>query len=209
MQASAGHILRVGVTGGIGSGKSLVCSMFAREGVPVLSADDIAKQMMRDDQVLHRKLAALLGPQTYLSNGELNRTYIAGKIFTNRRVQRKVNALVHPRVEAELERRFLKLGRSGEKIGIVEAALIYEAGYERALDFVVVVDAPEAQRIERVVRRDGSMKSDVRRRIRAQWPARQKLKDADYVIRNTGSPGDLEASVRFLLTILKNIIGKP
>jgi dephospho-CoA kinase len=186
-----------------------VCSMFARKGVPVLSADDIAKQIMRDDRLLHRKLASLLGPSTYLPNGELDRKYVAGKIFSDPHLQKEVNALVHPRVEAELKKRFLTLGRSGEKIGIVEAALIYEAGYDRALDFVVVVDAPEASRIERVVRRDGSKKSDVRKRIRAQWPVRQKLKWADYVIRNTGSPSDLEASVRFLLTLLKNIVNKP
>jgi len=203
--SSVDHILRVGVTGGIGSGKSLVCSFFARLGVPVLSADDIAKDLLQNDVSARRALADILGRGAYRPDGELDRHYVAGKIFSDSALQRRVNALVHPRVEARVEKQFLKLQRAGEKIGIVEAALIYEAGFEKHLDCVVVVDALESKRIQRVVNRDKTTSEAVRRRMRAQFPARAKVNKADYVLRNSGSIGDLKTSVRFLHTILQHI----
>ena len=205
MASSVDHILRVGVTGGIGSGKSLVCSFFSRLGVPVLSADDIAKDLMRNDASLRRALAAILGRGTFRPDGEVDRHYVAGKIFSDSALQRRVNALVHPRVEARVEEQFVKLQRAGEKIAIIEAALIYEAGFEKHLDCVVVVDALEARRIQRVVNRDKTTPEAVRRRMRAQLPGGSKVSKADYVIRNSGSIGDLKASVRFLHTILQHI----
>jgi len=203
--SSVNHILRVGVTGGIGSGKSIVCSFFSRLGVPVLSADDIAKNLMQNDVSMRRALAGILGRGAYRLDGEFDRHYVAGKIFSDSVLQRRVNALVHPRVEARVEKQFLKLQRAGEKIGIVEAALIYEAGFEKHLDCVIVVDSTEAKRIQRVVIRDKTTPEAVRRRMRAQFPARSKVSKADYVIRNSGSIGDLKASVRFLHTILQHI----
>lgn len=205
MASSVDHILRVGVTGGIGSGKSLVCTFFSRLGVPVLSADGIAKKIMRTDASLRRALVALLGQGAYRRDGEIDRHYVAGKIFSDSALQQRVNALVHPRVEAKVEKQFVKLLHAGEKIAIVEAALIFEAGFEKHLDCVVVVDAPQAQRIQRVVNRDKTTPEAVRSRMRAQLPAGSKVRKADYVIRNSGSIGDLKASVRFLHTILQHI----
>lgn len=206
MRSSAGHILRVGVTGGIGSGKSLVCSLFSQLGIPVLSADDIAKEVMSYDRSLRRELTSLLGASTYRSDRELDRDYIAAKIFFNESLKRKVNGLVHPRVKAELEKRFAELEQRGEKIGIVEAALIYEAGYDKSLNAVIVVDAPEPERVERVVERDKTSAEEVRNRMRAQWPVEQKLRKADYIIRNNGSLRELETSVQFLVKVLQNTV---
>ena len=203
-----GHILRIGVTGGIGSGKSLVCSIFSRLGVPVLSADDIAKELMSGDASLRRALIKLLGSSTYRHDGNLDRPYIASRIFSDSGLQRKVNALVHPRVEAEVGKRFVKLEKAGNRLGIVEAALIYEAGFEKELDYVVVVDSPEADRIERVIARDNTAAEEVRKRIQSQQSPESKLRKADYIIRNTGSITDLENSVRFLFTLLQSIVGK-
>ena len=208
MASSVDHILRVGVTGGIGSGKSLVCSFFSRLGVPVLSADNIAKDLIRNDASVRRALVAILGRGAYRPDGDVDRQYVAGKIFSDSALQRRVNALVHPRVEARVEKEFLKLQRAGEKIGVMEAALIYEAGFENHLDCVVVVDALEAKRIQRVVNRDKTTSEAVRSRMRAQLPGRSKVSKADYVIRNSGSIGDLKASVQFLHTILQHIAEK-
>jgi dephospho-CoA kinase len=205
---SAGNFLRVGVTGGIGSGKSLVCSLFAKLGIPVISADDIAKEIMQNDDALRRQLRALLGPSTYQSDGRLDRAYVAGKIFSNKSLHRKVNHLVHPVVEAEIDKRFLEMERGGETVGIVEAAMIYEAGYDKRLDLVIVVDAPEAKRIERVVKRDGTSADEVQKRINAQSPAEKKTGKAGYVIRNTGSLATLESSVEFLSAILQTMSKK-
>ena len=205
MTSSESHILRVGVTGGIGSGKSLVCSLFSHLNVPVLSADDIAKNLMQSDVTLRQALVALLGAETFQSDGTLRRTYVAEKIFSSPGLQRKVNLLVHPRVEAEVQNQFGKLAKSGNKIAIVEAALIYEAGFEKQLDSVIVVDAPEADRIRRVVERDGTTVAAVRRRIGAQASPESKIRKADYVIKNTGSLIELEQAVRFLFSILTTI----
>ena len=203
-----GHLLRIGVTGGIGSGKSLVCSMFSRLGVPVLSADDIAKQLMRDDSKLRRGLVEVLGPAVYSPDGELDRSYVAAKIFSQPGLHRKVNALVHPRVEAEVSKQFVKMEKAGNLLGIVEAALIFEAGFDSELDYIIVVDSPESERTRRVVARDKMAAADVEKRIQAQGSADSKLRKADYVIRNTGSVEDLESSVRFLHSLLKTVAGK-
>jgi dephospho-CoA kinase len=202
-------ILRIGITGGIGSGKSLVCSIFSELGFSVLSADDIAKDLMLSDSSLRRKLKSLLGPQTYASDGALNRAYVASRIFTDGSLQRSVNKLVHPKVEAYLERQFREFQRRGKKCAIVEAALIYEAGYDATLDGVIVVDAPVAERIDRISKRDRSSAGEVRKRMKSQWPVREKLKRADYVIRNTGSRLELRKSVQFLAAVLHTISRRP
>jgi len=182
--------------------------MFSRLGVPVLSADDIAKELMKGDPPLRRALIKLLGSSAYRPGGELDRRFVATKIFSDSGLQRKVNALVHPRVEAEVGKQFVRLEKAGNRLGIVEAALIYEAGFEEELDYVIVVDSPEADRIQRVVDRDGVEADDVRKRIQSQHSPQSKLRKADYIIRNTGSVNDLDASVRFLFSLLQSIVGK-
>jgi dephospho-CoA kinase len=207
-KSSSAGILRVGVTGGIGSGKTIVCTLFANHGIPVMSADVIAKELMQTDSALRSQLGLLLGSSAYRPDGSLDRAYVAAKIFSNKSLQRKVNSLVHPRVEAEIDSRFEALERSGKAIGMVEAALIYEAGYDKRLDVVIVVDAPEADRIKRVVARDSSSTDEVKRRIAAQAPSEQKARKADYIIRNATSMSELEASVDFLVKLLKKTIKK-
>ncbi len=179
--------------------------MFSDLGFPVLSADEIAKKLMQSDFALTRKLTALLGREAYYSDGSLNKTYVASRIFSDAAVHRSVNRLVHPKVESALEKEFRKLKRKGKKFVIVEAALIFEAGYDAALDLTIVVDAPETRRLERIRRRDGSHPADVRKRMRAQWPVKAKLKKADYIIRNAGSKRDLQQSVRFLSGVFHTI----
>ena len=201
-------ILRVGVTGGIGSGKTIVCSLFAKHGIPVVSADEIAKELMQSDNSLRSQLGLLLGPSTYRPDGSLDRAFVAAKVFSDKSLQRKVNSLVHPKVEAEIDSRFVAMAQRGEAIGIVEAALIYEAGYDKRLDLVIVVDAPESVRIKRVVARDRSSAVEVQKRIAAQSSSEQKTRKADYVIHNSGSMSELEASVDFLVLLLQKTIKK-
>ncbi|MBM4161841.1 MAG: dephospho-CoA kinase [Ignavibacteria bacterium] len=201
-------MLRIGVTGGIGSGKSFVCSAFARLGVPVLSADLLAKELMHNDPALRRKVLALLGSSAYDSDGSLNRQSVAAKIFSNETLRARINAAVHPRVVHQLDRQLGKLEREGRSMAIVEAALIYEAGYDKRLDVVVVVDANERVRIQRLMDRDKMTADEVRRRIRSQWSTAQKAEKADYVIRNNGSLEELETNVRFLHSLFTLISGK-
>lgn len=205
---SANHILRIGVTGGIGSGKSLVCSLFARLGVPVLSADQLAKELMVQDGELKMAIAKLLGASAYEPDGSLSREYIASKIFSNKSLQKKINSLVHPRVEERLDREIARLERQGKRMAIVEAALIYEAGYDKRLDIVVVVDANEGERVRRVAYRDSVPEEEVRKRVQSQWSPSRKVQKADYVICNDGSFEELEANVRFLHTLFTSLTVK-
>ncbi len=199
------RLITIGVTGGIGSGKTEVCRIFETLGVPMLSADTIAKEISNYDPRVRQLLVELLGTQAYTSDGVLDRAYVASRFFSNKNIQRKVNAIIHPRVEEEIKRRFSTMEREGTRIGIVEAALIYEAGLDRLLDAVVVVDASEEIKIDRIVKRDGSSRTSVLDRMKAQMDPSAKLKRADYIIHNEGTIEELEQKIRFLYSIFQNL----
>jgi dephospho-CoA kinase len=199
------NILKIGITGGIGSGKSAVCSFFAHLGVPVLYADEIAKELSSTDSTIRKKLVALLGELAFQTDGSLNRSFIASKIFANKELQKKVEFIIHPRVEKEIERQIKELAHRGELIIIVEAALIYEAGLHKKLDAVIVVHADEFVRISRVRKRDVVSEDAVRSRMTAQLDAKTKLEKADYIIYNNGTLEELESKVRFLYIVFKQL----
>ncbi len=194
--------LRVGITGGIGSGKTTVAGEFLRLGFPVIFADEIAKSIADSSAAVRRQLIRILGRDAYRANGRLNRSVVASRIFSDPRLRRRMEAVIHPRVEREVDRLFRELGRRGECLAFVEAALIFEAKMERMLHAVVVVDAPAAKRLARVRRRDGVEHEAVRRRMANQLPAREKRSRADVVIRNNGTRAQLRAQVRFLAGLL-------
>jgi dephospho-CoA kinase len=135
----------------------------------------------------------------------LNRQFVASKIFSNNGLQRKVEAVIHPQVEKERERRIKELIKQGYRFLIVEAALIYEAGLDKKLDSVVVVNAEEATRVARVRKRDALPEENIYARINAQCDVKKKLEKADYVIHNNGTLEELESKVRFLYTLFKNL----
>ena len=179
--------------------------MFESLGVHVLYADDIAKEISNSNPEVKAAIAKLLGDSAYTSDGTLNREYVSSKVFSQKRLQQKLNAIVHPKVEKELDRRVAGLEEIGKKIVIVEAALIYEAGLDKKLDVVVVVDADENLRVERLLSRDGAKETDIRNRMKAQWNPDVKLKKADYVIHNNVSIQDLEEKVKFLHAIFESL----
>jgi dephospho-CoA kinase len=196
------------VTGGIGSGKTAVCDIFARLGVPVLHSDEIAKELSNSNAVIRKKLLTLLGDHAYLSDGTLDRSSVAAKIFSKKELRQKVEAVIHPHVEKERERRIKELMKQGHRIVLVEAALIYETGLDKKLDNVLVVDAEEAARITRVRKRDAIPEAMVRVRIDAQLDVKKKIEKADYVIHNNGTLEELESKVRFLYTVFSKLINK-
>lgn len=130
---------------------------------------------------------------------------VAELIFSKKELQAKLEAILHPRVKEELENRIMDLERAGNRLVVIEAALIYEAGYDRWLDAVVVVDADENARLQRVRKRDAVSEFDVRTRMRAQMEPSAKVGKADFVIMNDGALADLEAKVRFLHSIFLRI----
>jgi dephospho-CoA kinase len=196
----------VGVTGGMGSGKSTVCEAFAQTGIPVLFADDIAKELCEQDSVLRKKLIGLLGEESFSSDGSYNRTYVASRIFADQDLKERVEACIHPRVEKEMKRRVNTLRSSGQDLVLIEAALVYEAEMDDWLDAVLVVDADEPIRIQRVARRTGLADEEIRKRMFSQIPADEKIQWADYVIKNNGTIEELRDRVKFFASLFRSLL---
>lgn len=178
--------LQIGVTGGIGAGKSLVCRIFAHLGVPVYDADSHAKALMTTDGILVSQIKKEFGDLTYHPDGALNRVYLAGHVFQDEEKLEKLNALVHPRVAADYagwldrHKRFPYV--------LKEAALLFESGSYRLLDKIVVVTAAEPVRRKRVLKRDPHRTVEQFNGIvEKQMPEAEKLKRADYIIVNDDS----------------------
>jgi dephospho-CoA kinase len=199
-------IYKLGVTGGIGSGKSTVCKVFERLGVPVLFADDISKEISTTHPIIKKKIITLLGVEAYTADGMLNRQYIASKIFSNKALQKKIESILHPQVEKEIEHRIAALQQAGHRLAIIEAALLFEAGLDKKMDAVLVLDADESVRVQRVQRRDGASEKDIRARMKAQSDARKNAAKADYVFHNNGSPEELATNARFLYSIVTHLV---
>jgi dephospho-CoA kinase len=194
------------VTGGIGSGKSLVCGVFERLGRVVLSADAIAHRITDTDPAVASEIRALLGDDVYRQDGTLDRKLAAARVFGNLLQVRRLNRIVHPRVFDAIEAEVNALPPERRRpYVIVEAALIYESGLDRSLDRIIVVDAPEVDRIHRVMTRDGGSEEDVRQRMAAQLPAAKKAGKADFVIYNDRNAVSIETKVRFLDGVLRSL----
>ncbi|MEJ1236654.1 dephospho-CoA kinase [Chryseolinea sp. T2] len=175
--------LQIGITGGIGSGKSLVCKILACLGAPVYDADSHAKNLMTTDGILISNIKKEFGELSYNTDGSLNRKYLSATVFNDADKLEKLNSLVHPRVAHDYARWLSE--HSNHPYVVKEAALLYEAGSYKQLDRIVVVTAPDELRIERVVKRDPHRsKEQIRAIIGQQMPQEEKMKRADFVVVN-------------------------
>ena len=174
---------QIGITGGIGTGKSLVCRIFQCFGVPVYDADSHAKELMTTDGILISNIKKEFGELSYNTDGSLNRNYLSLRVFNDAEQLRKLNQLVHPRVAIDYKRWVDK--KVGAQYVLKEAALLFEAGSNQQLDKVIVVTAPETLRIQRVLKRDRYRTEDQIKSIVAnQMPEEEKMKRADFIVRN-------------------------
>ena len=199
-------MLRVGITGGIGSGKTTVCKIFESMGIPVYYADKRAKYLMSYNWELKLKIKSILGKDAYHRNGRLNRQYVASKIFNDPKLLNKVNSLVHPAVHEDAMAWFKSL--RGIPYALYEAALLVENGSFRNLDNLIVVSAPKELRIKRVVKRDKTSKEEVIKRINNQLPESKKIEVADHVIINDETHSIIESVVKVHRNLLKEIDGE-
>ena len=183
-------MMKVGITGGIGSGKSTVCRLFAQKGIAVYDSDAAAKRLMQEDGALRRQLAGRFGEGTF-RNGVLDRAYLAGIVFADPQALADLNALVHPVVMRDFD---AWAARQEGSYVILESALLFDAGFDACVDRTVAVLAPEALRIERTCRRDGCGADQVVRRIAAQLDDDALSARADYVVVNIFEE-DLEPAV--------------
>lgn len=175
--------LQVGVTGGIGSGKSLVCKVFYALGVPVYDADSRAKAIMTTDGILVSQIKAEFGDLSYNTDGSLNRSYLSEQIFQHPHLRERLNALVHPLVAIDTEQWVNQ--QVGHAYVIREAALMFESGSYKKLNASILVAAPEALRMKRVRQRDPQRTEDAIRKImEAQMPEEEMRKRADFIIEN-------------------------
>ncbi len=173
-------MLKVGITGGIGSGKSTVSKIFEVLGIPVYYADDAARRIMNEDEVLKTAIIKEFGEETY-TNGALNRSYLAAKVFNDQHQLEKLNALVHP---ATLRDADDWMKKQNSPYTLKEAALIFESGAQQQLDFVIGVYAPATLRIHRAMKRDAISKEEVTARMDKQMDETIKMKLCDFIITN-------------------------
>ena len=192
-------MLKVGLTGGIGSGKSTVAAIFETLGVPVYYADKEAKRLMIEDDSLIQSIKKLLGEESYI-NSILNREYIASVVFNNKEKLEQLNQLIHPLTIADS----LKwMSQQTTPYSIKEAALIFESNSESHLDVIIGVSAPESLRIKRVMDRDKIDEAAVRQRMSRQISEAEKIKSCDFVITNDESNLLTPQVIRIHETLMK------
>ncbi|BBE16811.1 dephospho-CoA kinase [Aquipluma nitroreducens] len=174
-------MLKIGITGGIGSGKSTVCRVFSVMGIPVFEADKVARKLMDTDEEIHEKLVRLFGAAVYLPDQTVNRKYLAGIVFKDPSLLAKLNEIVHPVVRKTF---FDWCERQKSPYIIHEAAILFESGFYKMMDKTITVVTNEDERIHRVMKRDGITIELVKERIKNQWSDEERMKLADFVIGN-------------------------
>ena len=181
-------MLRIGITGGIGSGKSMVARVFAALGVPVYDSDSRAKHVMAHDLVLRAQLQAAFGTEAYDTAGQLNRPYLANVAFNDAAQLARLNALVHPRVGEDFATWSAAQAAAGQPYILKEAALLYESEAYKGLNAIITVFAPAEVRAARVLRRDSHRSAaDVQAIMSKQLSEDEKLARAEHVVYNDDS----------------------
>lgn len=201
-------VLDVGLTGGIGCGKSLALSIFRALGCPTLDADDIYHDLIQTGKPLYTRLVRAFGTGILGSDDAIDRKKLAAVVFADSEKRERLNELAHPAVIEEQKRRKkeirkqLKRENVSHAVIVTDAALMIEAGTCKNYDAVVVVACEPETQLRRIMERDGLSEADARRRIDAQMPVAEKVKYADYVIRNDAGPRELITQVETVLAAL-------
>lgn len=196
---------RIGITGGIGSGKSVVAQLLSVHGIPVYIADDEGKKLADTSPAIRERLVRLFGPEIYTGGG-LNRPLLARAIFGNKELLLQVDRIIHP----EVNRHFLAWsGRLPVDCCAIESAILFESGFDRIVDVKLLVYAPLEIRIRRALQRGNLTEEDLRKRIANQIPDEEKKPRADYVVTNDGRKPLLPQVAEFLREFKTRQEGKP
>jgi dephospho-CoA kinase len=186
-------MLRIGITGGMGSGKTTVCHVFETLGVPVYYADDRGKYLLQHNESVKQKVRSVFGKSVYNDKEEFDRVAMAAMVFKDSAKLRELEAIVHPAVQEDFE----EWAKAQDSAYILkEAALLFESGSYKALDKIITVYAPVAIRVQRVVERDKSTTEKVMERIEKQWPDEKKKELSDFIIINDESQAVLPQVLR-------------
>lgn len=189
---------RIGITGGIGSGKSVVSQLLRVMGYSVYDTDSEAKRLMASLPALKHQIAEAFGPDIYEGDGMLNRALLASRVFGQAERIARLDSMVHPAVRQD----FLRWVQSLEgTICFVESAILYESHFDELVDEVWLVTAPESLRIERVQQRSGLSEEEIKKRMASQMPEAEKQRRGNYIIRNDGDTSVIQA----ILSLLKRL----
>ncbi|WP_437563817.1 dephospho-CoA kinase [Sorangium sp. So ce542] len=197
-----------GLTGGLGSGKSTVAARFRAQGLPVIDADALARDVVAKGTEGLAEVVRAFGPEVLSPDGSLDRARVAAIVFDDPDKRRRLNAIVHPRIGALLLERAAELEARGEPLACYEAALLVENGVADAFRPLVVVVVPEAVQIARAMARDGATEEQVRARLAAQLPLASKVAVADHVIDNAGDRAATERQADEVLAAIRAKLGR-
>lgn len=193
-------MLRVGLTGGIGSGKSTASNFFELFGSFVINADEEAKKILSSNETVQHELISEFGTDIIDVSGEINKAKLARVAFQDEDHQQRLNSVIHPYIYNSIDDHFNDVLKDNKfDIFIVDGALIFESGYDVHMDYIVVVTALLKNRMERALARQTLSREEILKRIELQWPEEEKVNLADFVIHNDGSEEDLKNNVKILI----------
>ncbi len=198
--------LLVGITGGIGAGKSAVATVYRDAGFTVLSADEIAREIVRPGSAALKEIRLLFGPKSIKLDGNLDRAYVREKITADPGLRAQLEGITHPRIQ----KRSLELAQhafhKGAEIVFYEAPLLFEAKSDHSMDKVICVHAPDSLRVERTMKRDGSSKHHAEMLLASQMPQSEKMKLSDFLVRNSGELSEMKLNALDVLKELEALV---
>ena len=197
-------MLKVGLTGGIGSGKSTASKFFEKLGAFILDADKEAKNLLEKNEIVQHEVISEFGTDIINTIGKVDKNKLARVAFQDVDHQRRLNSVVHPYIYDLIDKTFDKVLNDGKyAVFIIDAAMIYESGYDIHLDYIIVITAQLKNRMERALARKTLTREEILKRIEFQWPEEEKVGMADFVIHNDGSEKELNDNIK---SIIKKLI---
>jgi|TARA_B100001079_G_scaffold50158_1_gene41100 dephospho-CoA kinase len=193
-------MLKVGLTGGIGSGKSTASKFFEKLGAFILDADKEAKNLLEKNEIVQHEVISEFGTDIINTTGKVDKNKLARVAFQDVDHQRRLNSVVHPYIYDLIDKTFDKILSDGKHaVFIIDAAMIYESGYDIHLDYIIVITAQLKNRMERALARKTLTREEILKRIEFQWPEEEKVGMADFVIHNDGSEKELNDNIKSLI----------
>lgn len=197
--------LVVGITGGIGSGKSTFCEILTQNNFPVIHSDNMAKEIMAADDAVKKRIIETLGTQSYFNDGKINTHYLRDIVFNDFEKLQILNSIVHPAVIKKTKEKIEDL-KKNNRIIFVESALIYEANFDELFDFIILIYSEQRERLRRVKQRSNLTDEEILKIMQTQIPDEEKRKYADIIVENNDNIDDLKNRAKFILTILNTLL---
>jgi dephospho-CoA kinase len=198
----------IGLTGGIASGKSTFAAALRAQGVPVVDADQLARAVVAPGSPALARIGQAFGPGVLAPDGTLDRQALGALVFADPAARRRLEAITHPAIREAMQAETERLAAAGHALAVYEAPLLYEVGLEGAMALVVVVHAPRAAQLDRLVKRDGLSRAEAEARLAAQLPVEEKAARADVVIDNTQDGAPLAERAARLVADLRGGLGR-